>query len=599
VKKGDKETVVVIGSGFGGAVAALRFAESGRRVIVLERGDHVSRAQFQADFDALWRPDRNCYGMHDLRFRGKNIIPWVGAAVGGGSHVYAGTLKRRHEFSGFPGAISPAEMDKHYSTAERMLGASLFPDYPPYSDVRAYRLMFEAGRTLKESEPDLVEDFGPIRLGISFAPKDGPGRPGDLFVNEHGSKQRYYDTQEQSILGGDIDSKNSLDRNYLYLAKERGAEILPLCEADKLEPLSDGRWRITYREHQRTRGWRGFAQRYLTLRPKPRTSAPRTLEADRVVIAAGSIGSTELLLRNRDIHKTLTLGATLGSRYTTNGDYLTLIFPFRLLFPVWLSFCALLVSIFFREWIAASVSACAYYGGLLASGPPVEPDLGPTNSDNIRFKGPNGQTQYTWVESGRYPTPGRALLAVLITQVTGRFRPRIYRRLVRVTKVIRFLIPPFGAIARTYPVPLLQMGRDNATGTMSLKEQKLTLEYDLNANQTYYKYLDIIGRKVARAAKSYFLRNPSFVIFKKQEVPHNQGGVPMGDTAGTGIVDHAGRVFGYPNLMVLDGSIIPESVGPNPALTITALAERAMEIATAQATRGLITAEVTPKSAVA
>src|SRR5689334_1503104 len=115
--------VVVIGSGFGGAVAALRFAEAGERVVVLERGDHVSRDKFQADFDFFWQPRRAAFGMHDLQARGDNIIPWVGAAVGGGSHVYAGALKRRADFSGFPAAVASAEMSRWYERAETIMAA--------------------------------------------------------------------------------------------------------------------------------------------------------------------------------------------------------------------------------------------------------------------------------------------------------------------------------------------------------------------------------------------------------------------------------------------------------------------------------------------
>lgn len=587
--------VVVIGSGFGGSVAAMRFARAGQKVLVLERGDRVSRDKFQVDLDALWKPHRGSYGFNDLRFRGKNIIPWLGAAVGGGSHVYAGTLKRSESWRGFPKPIQDADMKPYYDVADDMLGSTPYPAYPPYSEVRATNLMFEAGRRLKEREPDLVEDWGPVHLGVSFAPEHGPGKPGDEFVNAHGCKQRYYDPREQSILGGDIDTKNTLDRNYLFLAEKAGAVIEPLCEADKLERQADGRWKVEYRRHLPSTGWSRFRLRWLTLRPKPRMSPPETIVARVVVVAAGAIGSTELLLRNRDVHKTLPkLGAALGQRYTTNGDYLTLIVPFRLAIPVWLAFVALVVCLVLRLWIGAGVAAGLYYLGLLLSGRPYDADLGTTNSDNIRFRGPDGQSQYAYIESGRYPTPGRALTAILITSLTGRFRPSAYRTLRAVTDAVRFVVPPLGALARTWPIPLLQMGRDRAYGTFALDDaQQATLRYDLAANREFYGYLDTLGKKVARAVHAYWLPNPTYVLFKKQEVPHNLGGAAMADTPDAGVVDHAGRVFGEDNLLVLDGSIIPESVGPNPALTIAAVVERAMEIVLRQGAGGRpITAEV-------
>src|SRR5262249_45636278 len=118
---------------------------------------------------------------------------------------------------------------------------------------------------------------------------------------------------------------------------------------------------------------------------------------------------------------------------------------------------------------------------------------------------------------------------------------------------------------------------------------------DLAANRDFYAYHDLLGKKVARVLKAYWLRNPTYVWLRKQEIPHNLGGVPMGDSPANGVVDHAGRVFGEPNLMGLDGSIIPAPVARNRALTIAARAERAMEIALAQlAQGGAITAEVGP-----
>ncbi len=589
----DEVDVVVIGSGFGGSVAALRFAEAGHRVVVLERGNHVSRSTFEVDFDALWKPERGSYGMHDIRSRGRNLIPWVGAAVGGGSHVFAGTLKRRESFDGYPAAIRATDMTPFYDRAEDMLGGTPYPDYPPYSEVRALRLMVRAGERLKELEPALVESYGPIHLGISFAPRDGT--PGAEFVNKHGCKQRYYDPTEQSLLGGDIDAKNSLDRNYLYLAQKAGTSIRPLSEVDRLERLPDGRWQVTYRHHVPPTGWALFRQRWLTLTPAAAMSPAKTILARRVVVSCGAVGSTELLLRNRDVHGTLrNLSRALGRKYTTNGDFVTLITPFPLLVPVWAAFVALVICLVLGQWWGAGIAAAIYYIGLALSGRPYDPDIGTTNSEYIRFVGPNGEPQHVYIESGRYPTPGRTIFAIIATQLAGRFSPTVYRALALVTDVLRFLVPPLGAIARSYPIPLLTMGRDRAYGELRLDDAKrAVIDYDIDANRGFYEYLDRLGKKVASAAKAYWLPNIPYLLFKKQEVPHNQGGVPMADDPEHGVVDHAGRVFGEPDLMVLDGSIIPESVGPNPALTILAVAERAMEVVVAQLETGAsIEAEV-------
>ena len=595
VEATDEAEVVVIGSGFGGSVATLRFAEAGHQVVVLERGDRVTRDKFQVDLDFLWRPSRNAYGFHDIRPRGKQIIPWIGAAVGGGSHVYAGTLKRRDSFDEFPTAIQRTDMTPFYDRAEEMIGSSPLPDYPPYDQIRATQLMLRVGQRLESEDPDhrLVEGFGRVHLGISFAPRDG--EPGAEFVNRHGCKQRYYDPTEQSILGGDIDTKNSLDHSYLYVAEhaaKRRAEIRPLCEADRIEVLEDGRYRVHYVEHVRATGWAAFRQRYLF--GKPPAPRARTITAQHLVIAAGTIGSSELLLRNRDLHETLPLSQQVGQHYTTNGDYLTLIVRFRGLFVSWAGFVAMLVCLILGQWIGLVAGAAAYYGGLLMSRRAAEPDIGTTNSDHIQFKNHRGVTQGAYIESGRYPTPGGLLTAFLVSGLTGRFSPRRYRRLLAISRALRWVVPPLGALARTYPIPLLSMGKDDAYGRISLdRHGRATIDYDIAANKQFYAHLAMLGRKVARAADAYWLPDLIHKVLGRLEVPHNQGGVRMADSPEHGVVDHAGRVFGLPNLMVLDGSIIPVSVGPNPALTIAAVAERAMEIVVAQLDRdGTITAEL-------
>src|SRR5690606_7687367 len=120
--------VVVIGSGFGGSVAALRFAEAGEHVCVLERGDWATRESFQADLDLFWFPERNASGLDEIQLRGDSIVTWTGAGVRGGSLVSAGALLRLESFDGYPSEITPAEMRPYYELVERLLGATPYPD---------------------------------------------------------------------------------------------------------------------------------------------------------------------------------------------------------------------------------------------------------------------------------------------------------------------------------------------------------------------------------------------------------------------------------------------------------------------------------------
>ncbi len=573
--------VIVIGSGFGGSVAALRLSEAGQRVVVLERGRRVSRDTFEPDMDFFWRPHKNRYGFNELRFRGRNLIPWVGAAVGGGSHVYAGTLKRRQELDGFPSAIRDDGLDAYYDRAEDMLGATAYPDYPPYSDVRATELLFEAGERMA-SQPD-VEDYGAIKLGISFAPEGA--NPGDQFTNKHGCTQRYYDPKEQSILGGDIGTKNSLDRNYLFLAEQRGAEVKPLVEVDRIERLDAGGYRVHAVEHAPSTGlWRRFTRAWVPFCSKVE-GAPVSYTARRVVVAAGAVGSTELLLRNRELHQTLPdINDNLGKRYTTNGDFISFLFPFRGIFVSWLGTLAAIVALFLGNYWLLGAGIAGYFAGLIMSRRPFDPDIGTTNSDFIRFKSADGKSQAAYIESGRYPTPTRLLFAVVLSAL-GHWRPSKYRGVIRFTNVLRKWVPPFAMLARTLPIPLLKMGDDRAFGVIRLnRKHKAVIDYDIKANKAFYAKLNRLGRRVAKNTRSFWAPNIFFYTLRILEVPHNQGGVPMGDGPADGVVDHAGRVFGYDDLIVMDGSILPVSPRPNPALTITAVAERAMETIVRQIT---------------
>ncbi len=556
--------VLVIGSGFGGSVAALRFSEAGERVMVLERGDWVSREDFEPDLDMFWIPKLGRYGMNELRPRGRNVIPWLAAAVGGGSHVYAATLKRREFFDDFPEAIRNDDLTPYYERAEEMLDAQLYPDYPPYGDIRAVKLLCQAEETVAEENPERVEHFGRINLGISFAPPDG--KPGAAFTNKHGAPQRYSDPSEQKVLGGDIEAKNSLDRNYLFLAQKHGAEIRALCQADRIEPLEGGGWRV----HIRQRGMdaEGGAEEHAG-----------SVTARRLVLAAGSIGSTELLLRNRDVHGTLDrLSPALGTRYTSNGDYVSMMLSTRGLGLSWGGLAAVTVGLVIRNWGIAAVGAALYAIGLIRSRSEIDPDIGTTNSDYIRFRHRDGSQQGVYIEGGRYPTPIRFFLSFLLSSL-GLWRPGTYRKIVRFTNGLERLVPPFELLARSWPVPLLQMGRDDAVGTFELDDVgRAVIDYPLEDNMAYYDDLDRLGRLIAQAVDMRYI--PNFIArrLKRIEVPHNLGGVPMGDNAETGVVDHAGRVFGYDDFFVLDGSIIPVTLGPNPSLTILALAERAMDM---------------------
>ena len=138
-------------------------------------------------------------------------------------------------------------------------------------------------------------------------------------------------------------------------------------------------------------------------------------------------------------------------------------------------------------------------------------------------------------------------------------------------------IPGFELLERTWPIPILMMGRDDAIGSYELDEDhKVIINFPVNDNKAYIDYLNKLGKLLSRKANAYFVPNGFAQLSKIVEIPHNMGGVSMGNDITDGVVDTYGRVFGYKDFIVMDGSIMPTSLGPNPVGNILAFAERSM-----------------------
>ncbi len=553
----DKK-VVIIGSGFGGSVAALRYAEAGYDVTVLERGGWISRDTFEADDDMLWIPDSGRYGMNDLQLRGRNIIPWLGTGVGGGSHVYAATIKRRDFFDDFPGGITYQEMAPYYSTGEEMMEAVKYPQRAPYNELQSYKIFRKAEALMMRDHPDIVEDHGDILLGVAFAPDENS--VGKSFTNKYGAEQRYADPEEQKLLGGDIGVKNSLDKNYLHLAQKHGATIRPFCEATKISERINGGYLIEFKD------------------PRQNKTETGIIECDQLVLAAGAIGSTELLMQCKHIHKSLPkLSDKLGSTYFSNGDYVTGMIPKRGLLFSWIGLIGAIVAILMAQPTFALLAVLLYLFGWLISDKKAMPDSGATNSDYIRFKHRDGSPQGLYLEGGRYPTPLKAAVAIILS-LTGNFHPSRYKTINKVMNWMGTYLPVFELLERTWPIPILMMGRDDAIGTFELDgDGKVIINYPVADNDEYIAYLNKLGKMLSKKANAFFIPNGFAHLSKVVEIPHNMGGVSMGNNTTDGVVDTYGRVFGYENFIVMDGSIMPTSLGPNPVGTILAFAERSMK----------------------
>ncbi|WP_439685608.1 Choline dehydrogenase or related flavoprotein [Cupriavidus oxalaticus] len=515
--------VVVIGSGFGGAVSACRLAQAGRKVLVLERGRRWSPANYPRDENDpwLWNQERahRFNGWADIRtFSDVWVI--AGAGVGGGSLIYANvSVEARPEAfrQGWPKDVTYAGLQPHYEEVGRMLDVSAVPDNQLSERTRLLREGAEAcgwsGR------------FRKLPLAVSFSRDWDPTRPearddrhSERFLNQHGRWQGTCVHCGNCDVGCQVSARNTLDLNYLAVAEDNGAEIRPLHLVDRLEPLEQG-WRICFRK----------------IDPEDQTTSPGEVTAARVILAAGSIGSTELLLRCRDQHRTLPgLSPRLGYGWAHNGDFVT---------PAW-------------------------YGNRT-----ISPSHGVTISaaiDLLDHSGPNGQALF--VEDGGIPN----LAGNFIRRHMKRTRSRKLRA---VWKEVGELFDDGDPVERM--MPWFGQGVDPGDGRLRLGRtwyapwrRVLRLDWSYQASVAVIEAMIAAHTRLSEATGGDPWVPLTWRRWHNLITPHPLGGCNMGASPADGVVDAWGRVFGYEGLYVMDGAIVPRPLGLNPSRTIAALAER-------------------------
>ena len=299
MQTGERFDYVVIGSGFGGSVSALRLSEKGYRVCVLEKGRRFSTEDFpETNWDLprwLWMPAARLKGFFQMSFF-EHVTIFSGVGVGGGSLVYANTLPTPKE-SFFKAASWAhladwqAELAPHYATAKRMLGATRFP-----GTTRGDEVLHEIARDIGREE-----HFHPTEVGVFFG---APGKqvPDPYFGGE--GPDRVGCTQCGACMTGcKVGAKNTLDRNYLYLAERLGCRVEPETEVTAVRPLEGGGYRV---ETKASFG-----------------DATSTLLADRVIFAGGVLGTVPLLLRMKEDPAGLPrLSDRVGQQVRTNSEAL-------------------------------------------------------------------------------------------------------------------------------------------------------------------------------------------------------------------------------------------------------------------------------------
>ncbi|HEV3478023.1 MAG TPA: GMC family oxidoreductase [Gaiellaceae bacterium] len=538
---------IVVGSGFGGAVMAYRLAEAGMSVCLLERGKPYPPGSFpRSPWEMgrnFWDPSAGLHGLLDVwSFRGLGGI--VASGLGGGSLLWSNVVLRkdpstfvREDSEYWP--VTYEELVPHYERHERMLKATPYPfDRPPYD--RTYKT-----KAMQHASGELGLEWFLPPLAVAFDPGDGVPRPGQPILGEenlHGRPRLTCLLCGECNVGCNYGAKNTLDYNYLSLAKLRhGAELRTRCEVKAFAPRAGGGYTVDFVDHSEAAEGE----------PRAAPLRARRLTADRLVLSAGSFGSTYLLLKNRAAFPGLS--ERLGTHFCGNGDLLTIALKAR------------------------------------ENGGPriVDPGYGPVITSTIRVKdaAEGGPGRGFYLQDGGHPQHVNWIVEASYQLNVFRKALRLGRRLARLwlrfdrrsdigREIAGFFAP---AELSSTSMPLFSMGRDMPDGNMTLTDDGyLDVDWDKRSSTPFFEDLRRTARAVAGTLDAKFMDNPSWYLSRVVTV-HPLGGCPMGRDEREGVVDSYGRVFGHPGLVIADGSILPGPVGPNPSTTIAAVAHRAAE----------------------
>jgi cholesterol oxidase len=507
---------IVVGSGFGGGIAACRLAEAGQRVIVLERGRRFAPEDFPATPEqapsALWHPTLNPHGLFDLRLM-KDLSVVTAAGVGGGSLVYANVQLRAPAdvfAQGWPEAIDRQVLDPYYDRTE----AALLPMEVP-EELPKMQAFAAAGRHVGKQAQRLP-------LAVNFE--------GDRLHPFSGVPQKRCENLGRCDIGCPIHAKNTVDITYVARAEQAGAEVRPLHEVVRLDPPRNagGHWRVKVRDLEQ--------------------GGDGELHAPLVVLAAGCLGSSRLLLKNRS--RLPGLSDALGSHFTGNGDALGAAF----------------------DPSASDVGS-------------PRTDFGPSMTSRLDYLDEHG----FMVADGGLPSNFGGLLEIVraVDDAVHGWRGL----LLRVKRLATHLGLSDQSIAyrhlrprTTRPIDeslvFLMIGRAAADGQMRLTPllKCFDIRWSRQGSDTLFAAMEKVTDELARGvgAKPFFALD-TWPLSGYITV-HPLGGCPMADDPRLGVVDDAGKVHGYEGLYVLDGSIVPTALGVNPSKTIAALAERGIEL---------------------
>jgi cholesterol oxidase len=507
---------VIIGSGFGGSVSALRLSEKGYRVLVIEKGKWFKPEDFpKSNWQLrkwLWLPSLKMFGLFKMTiFRHVTIFSGVG--VGGGSLVYANTLPiPKRPFFKSPSWAHLADWEKelkpHYQTALRMVGASVTPK------------VFDGDHVLKSIAQDLGKEknYQHTTVSVYF------GKPGvtvkDPYFKGKGPDRTGCIYCGGCMLGCSHNAKNTLDKNYLYLAQQHGAEILAEHEVIDVRETGTGesRYEITYRS----------STKYFARSEK--------IHAGGVIFAGGVLGTMQLLLKLKAKKSLPKLSDRLGYGIRTNSESLLGVTTERR-------------DLNFAKGIAI--------GSILH----VDDH---THLEVVRYPEGSGFFRLSMVP---------AVLGSNIFVRIGRILWQYMRHPLKYLKAIA--VPDW---AKYTQIMLFMQSLDS---TMRLTRGWLRMKTALDKGKAPTSDIPMahkLAQMFAAKTQGSVHALATEALTGLASTAHILGGACMGDSAETGVIDKYNRVFGYENMYVCDGSMISANIGVNPSLTIMALTERAMSL---------------------
>jgi cholesterol oxidase len=509
--------VVVVGSGFGGSTAALRLTEKGYRVTVLEAGRRFADDELpKTSWDLrryLWAPRLGCFGVQRIHLL-PDVLVMAGAGVGGGSLNYANTLYQPppafFQDPQWAGITDwQAELAPYYEQASRMLGVTTNPSTTPADEVvREVAEQMGVGATFTSTPVGVFYGEPGVTVPDPYFGGAGPERTG---CTECGS----------CMTGCRVGGKNTLVKNYLYLAERAGAVVEPMTTVTRISPRPGGGWEV---EAVRTGAWR-----------EKRTV--RRWTCDQVVLAAGTYGTQRLLHAMKDDGTLPGLSPRLGHQTRTNSE--------------------------------AVLAATGRKGA-------VDYSRGVAITSSFHLD------EHTHVEPVRYGRGSNAigLLQTVLVDGGGRL-PRWLKALGVIARNPAAFVRTLSVrnwSERTV-IALVMQSRDNSIvvsgrpgrwGGRSLTSRpgtgKPVPTWIPGGHEAVRRMADLIGG------------DPGGAFTDLVDIPmtaHFLGGCAIGATPDDGVIDAYHRVHGYPGLSVVDGSAVSANLGVNPSLTITAQAERA------------------------